>query len=274
MIRFTTTVSTIRRRLVHGTALLFLTTLSAAWMPGASAQPAAGESPAAMTREQGDAVLQELKEIRKLLESLDKKGIAQVPQRPPVPQTAKVSIKDSETLGSAKAAVTVVEFTDYQCPYCLKFVNDTFPKLKAEFIDTDKVRWVIRDMPLGFHQNARKAAQAAHCAGEQGKFWEMRSVLFANARQLEENNLPKYAEAIGLDPAAFTSCLASDRHLAGIDQSAQDAGSVQITGTPTFVIGKAAGDWVEGNRVVGARDYKAFEEQILKALGEKPAAAK
>jgi protein-disulfide isomerase len=273
MIRSITIFFHIRRRLAHGTAIFLLTVLNAAWMPGASAEQTGGEQPASMTRDQADAVLQELKEIRKLLESIDKKSIAQAPQRPPVPQTAKVSIKDSESLGSADAPVTVVEFTDYQCPYCLKFVNDTFPKLKAEFIDTGKVRWVVRDMPLGFHKNARKAAQAAHCAGEQDRFWEMRSVLFANAKQLEEENLPKYAETIGLDAAAFKSCLASDRHLAGIDQSSRDAGSVQITGTPTFVVGKAASDEVEGNRVVGARDYKAFEEQILKVLGEKPAAA-
>jgi protein-disulfide isomerase len=190
-----------------------------------------------------------------------------------VPQTAKVSIKDTASLGSADAPVTVVEFTDYQCPFCLKFIRDTFPKLKEQFVDTGKVRWVIRDMPLGFHKNARKAAQAAHCAGEQGKFWEMRSVLFANAKKLEEENLPGYAEVIGLDGAAFKSCLASDRHLAEIDQSAQDAGTVRITGTPTFVVGKTAGDWVEGDRVVGARDLKTFEQAILKALQEKQARA-
>jgi protein-disulfide isomerase len=273
MTPFTARFSDIRCRLVYGSTILLLTTLNFALIAGASAQPSTGEKSAIITGDQADAIVQELKAIRKLLESIDKKAIAQAPQRPPVPQTAKVSIKDSETLGSADAPVTVVEFTDYQCPYCLKFVNDTFPKLKAEFIDTGKVRWVVRDMPLGFHKNARKAAQAAHCAGEQDKFWEMRSVLFANARQLEETNLPKYAETLGLDMGAFNSCLASERHLASIDQSSQDAGRVQITGTPTFVVGKAASDWVEGNRIVGARDYKAFEEQILKALGEKPSAA-
>ncbi len=234
--------------------------------PGTSRRP----SPTS----QANAILEELKGIRQLLESIDKKGIAQVPTRPPVPPTAKVSIKGSESLGSADAPVTVVEFTDYQCPYCLKFIQDTFPKLKEQFVDTGKVRWVIRDMPLNFHKNARKAAQAAHCAGEQGKFWEMRNVLFANAKQLDEEKLPSYAQIIGLDAAAFGSCLASDRHLAAIDESSQDAGTVQITGTPTFVVGKAASDTVEGARVVGARDVKTFEQAILKALEEKQAKAK
>ena len=93
----------------------------------------------------------------------------------------------------------------------------------------------------------------------------MRNVLSANAKKLEEESLPGYAEVIGLDGAAFDSCLASDRHLAEIDESAQDAGSVQITGAPTFVVGKAASDTVEGAQVVGARDVKTLEEKQAKA---------
>ena len=262
------TCTGIRHRLAIGAAALFLTALgAAAWVP-AYAQQGAEDSSAAITRGQADAIVEELKEIRKLLESIDKKSLAQAPQRPKVPPTAKVSVKDSPVLGSADAPVTVVEFTDYQCTYCLRFIQQTFPKLKEQFIDTGKVRWVVRDMPLGFHKNARKAAQAAHCAGEQDKFWEMRGVLFANAKKLEEENLPNYAQTLGLDMSAFDACLASDRHLAGIDKSMKDAGGVQITGTPTFVVGKASGDWVEGKRVVGARNHKVFEEQILKVLAE------
>jgi protein-disulfide isomerase len=250
--------------------------LASAWLaltpglggaPAAHAQPPAA-APEAVTGDQSGAILQELREIRKLLESIDKKGVAQAPQRPVVPPTAKVLLKDAVALGSPDAPVTVVEFTDYQCPYCLRFVQETFPKLKEQYIDTGKVRWVIRDMPLGFHPHAREAAQAAHCAGEQGKFWEMRGVLFVNAKRLEETNLPAYAQTLSLEMKAFTECLASDRHLAAIDRDIQDAAGAQITGTPTFVIGRPAGDSVEGARVVGAREYGAFEAAIKKALGE------
>ena len=146
-----------RHWLAIGAAALFLIALSAVWVPTARAQEA-GDPSAVITRGQADAIVEELKAIRKLLESIDKKGIAQAPQRPKVPPIAKVSVKDSPTLGSADAAVTVVEFTDYQCAYCLRFIQQTFPKLKEQFIDTGKVRWVVRDMPLGFHKNARKAA--------------------------------------------------------------------------------------------------------------------
>jgi len=261
----------------HGLAIsaaaLLLTFLNAAWAPAVHAKQGAEAASAAITGSQADAIVQELKAIRKLLESIDKKGVAQAPRRPSVPPTARVSVKDSPTMGSADAAVTVVEFTDYQCTYCLRFIQQTFPRLKEEYIDTGKVRWVVRDMPLGFHKNAHKAAQAAHCAGEQDKFWEMRGVLFTNARKLEEENLPKYAQILGLEMTAFDACLASDRHIAAIDKSVQDAGGVQITGTPTFVVGKATGDWVEGKRVVGARDFKIFEDNIRKLLEEKQASA-
>lgn len=275
MNRSNPTLFNIRRRLTHGLAILILTALNATWSSGAGAQQTAGDQTDTITRDQANTIVQELKEIRKLLESIDKKGVAaQAPRRPAAPATAKVSIKDSQSLGSPDAPVTVVEFTDYQCPYCLRFVQQIFPKLQEQFIDTGKVRWVVRDLPLGFHKNARKAAQAAHCAGEQDKFWDMRSVLFTNAKKLQEENLPKYAQMIGLDAATFDSCLASDRYLADIDQSSKDAGSVKITGTPTFVVGKTSGDWVEGKRVVGARNYKVFEEQILKLLAEKQVVAK
>lgn len=266
--------SCLRFRLVIGASALFLTALNAIWVPAAHAQQGVEEPSAAITRGQADAIVQELKEIRKLLQSIDKKSLAQAPQRPKVPPTAKVSVKGSPSLGSIDAPVTVVEFTDYQCTYCLRFIQNTFPKLKEQFIDTGKVRWVVRDIPLGFHKNARKAAQAAHCAGEQGKFWDMRATLFLNAKKLEQENLPNYAKTLGLDMAAFDACLTSDRHLADIDKSAQDAGGVQITGTPTFVIGKASGDWVEGNRLVGARDIKIFEQNILNLLEQKQAKAR
>ncbi|MCU7811082.1 MAG: DsbA family protein [Candidatus Thiodiazotropha sp. (ex Notomyrtea botanica)] len=253
-------------RLSICSAILIMVSINATWITDVEAQQRIDDRLITISNDQADAIVKELKEIRKLLESIDKKGVAQAPKRPSPPTTAKVSIKDSKSMGSAEAPVTVVEFTDYQCPYCLRFVQQTFPKLKKEFIDTGKVRWVVRDLPLGFHKNARKAAQAAHCAGDQGKYWQLHHVLFANAKRLEEINLPKYAQQIRLDTTTFNNCLASGKHLTQIDQSSRDAGSVKITGTPTFVVGKSANDFIEGNRIVGARDYKAFETEITKLL--------
>jgi protein-disulfide isomerase len=260
------------RPLTMGLMSLILATLSWAWATDLRAEPQAPTEPAGLTGSQADAILEELKAIRKLLERIDQKqGAAQAPifPRPSVPPPsprAQVSIGGEPALGEASAPVTVVEFTDYQCPFCLRFIQETFTKLKQEYIDTGKVRWVVRDLPLGFHSHARKAAQAAHCAGDQGKFWEMRNVLFANAKQLEREKLAKYAQVVGLDQDAFIACLASDKYLDGIDQDIQDASALRITGTPTFIVGKATGDVVDGQRIVGAREYGVFSGEIQRLL--------
>jgi protein-disulfide isomerase len=215
------------------------------------------------------AILQELREIRRVLEKIEQQGLAEPARRPDTPKTASVSIsKENTILGAADAPVTVVEFTDYQCPFCKRFVQTTFPLLKREFIDTGKVRWIVRDLPLGFHPNANKAAQAAHCAGEQGKFWEMRDTLFRNNANLGIEQLPGYAREIGLDGKAFDACLSSDRHQTQIDLDSQEANRVRITGTPSFVIGKTAGDTVSGQLVIGAQAQAVFTAAIQRIIDQ------
>jgi protein-disulfide isomerase len=219
-----------------------------------------------------EAILEELKAIRQVLEKIEKKDLAGGQQRPARPTTATVAIANKPVMGSESAPVTVVEFTDYQCPYCLRFTKTTFPYLKRDYIDTGKVRWVALNLPLPFHKDARKAAQSAHCAGEQGKFWEMREELFKNPQKMAEADLPVHAASVGVDVEAFKACMASDRHLADIDQDAKDAGAVRLTGTPSFIIGKTAGDKLTGDVVIGAQPLNVFNAAIKKALGEDAAA--
>ena len=224
---------------------------------------------AAINQNQADAILQELKEIRKLLEKIEKNSLAPQAKGRQRPKTATVTL-DTErpALGAANAPITVVEFTDYQCPFCRRFTQTTFPFLKREYIDTGKVRWVVRDLPLAFHNNARKAGQSVHCANEQGKFWEMRDMLFKNSANLENKHLQSYAEQLGLDETAFDSCLASDRYLNEIEKDSAEAKRIGITGTPTFVIGKPRGNSLTGKLVVGAQPLKSFSTVINEALGE------
>src|SRR5262249_17984609 len=123
------------------------------------------------------------------------------------------SVTDAPALGQADAPVTLVEFSDYQCPYCRMFFSDTFPTLRREYIDTGKVRYVFRDYPLAqMHPQARKAAEAAHCAGEQGKYWEMHDLLFQNQQALALPQLSEYARNLGLDGASFDACLQSEKY--------------------------------------------------------------
>lgn len=238
--------------------------MAVALVSGARAQQPA--EPAA-TSQQADAILQELRAIRQVLERMERKGLGRPAQAPARPTTASVGFRDRPALGSEAAPVTVVEFTDYQCPFCRRFVQNTFPLLKRDYIDTGKVRWVVRDMPLAFHANARKAAQAAHCADEQGKFWEMRELLFKNADKLQVDQLKQYAQDLGLDGAAFAACLDSDRYRAGLDADAAEAIGQRVTGTPSFVIGTVTGDQVTGRLVIGAQSQRVFASAIEQALG-------
>ena len=236
-----------------------------------AAEPAAG-SDTTITGSTADAILKELKEIRQVLEKIEKQGGRA--KGPSKPTTARVSIKGKQVMGAADAPVTVVEFADYQCPFCLRFTKTTFPLLKQKYIDTGKVRWVALNLPLPFHKDARKAAQAAHCAGEQDKFWEMRELLFRNPQKLNTENLPTHAGTLSLDITAFNECLQSDRHLAEIDQDAKDANAVRLTGTPSFIIGKTASDEIIGDVIIGAQPMNKFDAAINKALGQQPAAKK
>jgi protein-disulfide isomerase len=234
---------------------------------------------AAIDQETSQAILQELKEIRRVLEKIERQGESRPAQRPETPKTASIKIdKEATVLGAADAPVTVVEFTDYQCPFCRRFVQTTFPVLKRDYIDTGKLRWIVRDMPLGFHPNANRAAQAAHCAGDQGKYWEMRDTLFRNNSKLGPEQLPNYAREIGLDVNVFDACLAGNEHQAQIDHSSQEAVQIGITGTPSFIIGRSDGDALSGRLVIGAQPPAVFTAEIQRLLdqsaADKPAPAR
>ncbi len=243
------------------TAAIF-SSLCLTLLPPSYAADDADDAP--ITRREAAAILDELKKISATLERIEKQG--QKPQRPAAPTTAAVSSKQRPTLGNKDAPVTIVEFSDYQCPYCKRFADNTLAQLKREYIDTGKVRLVFKDMPLHFHQHARKAAQAAHCAGEQGKYWPMHDLLFKNSKQLQEEKLPAYAATLKLDAAKFASCLSSKRHLAQIDSDIAEAQKNSITGTPTFVIGKTAKDLIKGDVVRGAQPVSSFKLHIDKHL--------
>ena len=238
------------------------------YSPLSVAADPATDGNAVINQDTANAILKELREIRQVLEKIEKQG-GRTAQAPTRPTTASFSIKGKHTLGAADAPVTVVEFADYQCPFCLRFANTTFPSLKQKYIDTGKVRWVALNLPLPFHKDARKAAQAAHCAGEQGKLWEMREVLFKNPKMLNVDNLPAHAETLSLDMDAFNACLQSDRHLAEIDQDAKDANAVRLTGTPSFIIGKSGGDEITGQVIIGAQPMNVFDAAIDKVLAQK-----
>ena len=165
-------------------------------------------------------------------------------------------------LGKSDAPLTLVEFTDYQCPFCGRFEATTFPEIKKNYIDTGKLRLILRDLPLDFHPFALKAAQSVHCAGDQGKFWEMKGLVFKNQNKIDVDSLAGYAKELLLNGDTFKSCMADGKHLKEIRDEAKYAQSLGITGTPTFILGKTAGDSVEGKVIVGAVPLEVFEANI------------
>ena len=217
-----------------------------------------------ITNEQAQDILNELKQIRMLLEKMQTGA-----QAPAIDD--KVSYKFAPggfSLGDAKAPLVMVEYTDFQCPFCQQFHATAFAQIKANYIDTGKVRFVSRDFPLDFHENARRAANAGRCAAEQGKFWEMRHLMIVNADQLKADNLVTYAASAKLDMPKFKSCLDSDRFKAQIDQDIAEGEVAGVQGTPSFVIGHLENDRIEGVRVVGAQPYAQFDARIREMLDQ------
>lgn len=221
-------------------------------------------------------------EVRKLREDLEtvKGNIAKIvqflQQSQPAQadgQGARLNIAGAPVLGRADAPVTIIEFSDFECPFCQNFFASTLPKLKSEYIDTGKVRYVLMDFPLDrVHRKARKAAEAAHCSAEQGKFWQMHDLLFTQKGKFEIADFGGYAGKLGLSVPAFDACLASGRHASRIDQSMAGAVAIGIRVTPSFIVSLTApGDIVSGGAIItGAQPYEEYRTAIEQALAAKP----
>jgi len=210
-----------------------------------------------ITKQQADQILDELRQIRQLLE---KQQGGRAEAEPPT--RATVATTGAFAIGAKDAPVTMVEFTDFQCPFCYRFHVNTFAELKKNYIDTGKVRFVSRDLPLDFHPNALQAAQAGRCAGEQGQFWPMRDRMAASPEQLDMPHLLTYAQDLKLNVENFRSCVESGKYKAAIQNDIQEATKIGANGTPSFVIGKSTPDKIEGELVIGAMPYQTFDEKL------------
>jgi protein-disulfide isomerase len=220
----------------------------------------------AITKEQADAIVAELKQIRQLLEKQQAqlaRAVPPTPAAPAPPEKVQMNVRnDWYAIGRADAPVTLVEFADFQCPFCKRFHTDAYSELKKNYIDTGKVRFVSRDLPLEFHPFALKAAEAARCAGDQQKYWELRDALYSTAAPPNDEVINKAVETLLLDKSAFQSCLASEKYKADVQKDSTEAATLQISGTPTFVLAKSSKDKLNGIRIVGAQPYVAFQTAI------------
>jgi protein-disulfide isomerase len=213
--------------------------------------------------------LEEVKKELKLMRQFLQRRAAQPTQ--PGRVVANVSVSGNPTKGKNDAPVTLIEFSDYQCPFCSRFFQTTLPPLTKEYIDTGKVRYAFRDFPLDqIHPHARKAAEAAHCAGDQGKYWEMHDLLFQNQQALEIDKLKTYASRLDLDSAAFATCVDTEKYKAKVQKNLEDGVEAGVRGTPSFFVGKTRPDGtIQGVMISGARPTTAFRQEIDRLLQEK-----
>lgn len=219
------------------------------------------------------AVQKQLDEIKAMLKA-GAGAQAQAPAPAPPPAIATVDhvidIAGAAVKGAPNARVAIIEFSDYECPFCSRHALQTLPELAKEYIDTGKVRYVFRNLPLeSIHPNAMRAAVAAECAGEQGKYWQLHDRMFANQRALDLTTLVNHGKAEGLDATRFQQCVSSDKYAAKIRADQTDAERVGATSTPSFFIavltpGDAKARAVRMIR--GAYPYPTFKAAIDSVL--------
>ena len=199
-------------------------------------------------------------EYEKLMRIIEKK-------RAPVQSiNGALDIAGRPGMGPKDSDVILVEFGDFQCPYCKRHLLGTAQQIHEKLVLTSQLRYVFLDFPMGEkHPLAAKAAVAARCAEEQGKYWEMRNTLYNNQKALHELFLAEHAKRAGLNEMAFSKCLNSGRYDDAIQQDQVVGRSLGIKGTPTFFLGINNGDEIKlVRKIQGVRPYEVFEREILR----------
>lgn len=184
-------------------------------------------------------------------------------QPAPSNEPIDVSLDDDAVKGSPNAPVTIVEFSDYECPFCGRYFNETFSQINKDYIETGKVKYVFRDFPLGFHPNAAPAANAAECVREQGDdemYWAYHDILFANQTALTVDKLKEYAAELSIDQTQLADCIDTGKYNEEVQADFLEGQSYGVQGTPGF--------FINGKPLSGAQPYAVFKAAIEAALNE------
>ena len=263
-----------------GLGLGLLAVCAIAWL-SLSASPLQGDDVATLRREiqalktQQDAMQKDVQAIRAMLQGLLQPR-AQGPQ-PSGPAgdsfvNKMIAVAGEPTRGSASAKVMLVEVSDYHCPFCRRQNQQTTPQLLTEYVNTGKVKYAFVDYPIAqLHPDAFKAHEAANCAGDQGKFWEMHESLFANNPVNDAAALTAQAQALGVDAAKFGACMSTGKHADSIKDSISRMEQLGVSGTPLLLIGLTppAGQPMKVlASIYGAMPYAEFKTAIDAALAQ------
>ena len=180
---------------------------------------------------------------------------------------------DNRMRGQANAPVTLIEYSDFTCGYCLKFFRETWPRIQARYVDTGKVKFLYRDYPRADQGPGLDAAMAARCAGVQGKYWPMHDRLFAEGGRLDQAVILRHAMAVGLNQPGFERCLKDKSHVASIFEDREEANRWGFHGTPGFILMRTASGPTEKEPAIaipGAFPFEMFAEEIDRLLARDP----
>jgi protein-disulfide isomerase len=181
-------------------------------------------------------------------------------------RTPILDVSGAPTLGGDDAVVTLIEFSDYECPFCVRHFQETWPQLKADYVDTGKIRYVFKDFPVDqLHPEAIRAHEAAHCAREQNRFWELHGRLFGKAGTHTPELLEQRAGEVGLDLGVFRACVESGKYTEPVRASVAQATELGATGTPAFFLGvrdPATGQVRLLQAISGAQPYSTFAKAL------------
>jgi len=216
---------------------------------------------------QVEEMQKDLAEIKKLLKEIKSAPAPRAARAAPSFKEQVISIGSSPYKGQADATVTLVEFSDYQCPFCARNYRQVMPTLVKDYVDTGKLKFVMRENPIpSLHRNATNASLAALCAKDQDKYWEMHNVMFDNQRELDLANLKVLAGGIGLDAATFDKCLDSKEHEKQVNKDIASGAKLGISGTPGFFLGLT--DPKDSDKakmtvfIKGAKSLGSFKQEI------------
>lgn len=213
-----------------------------------------------------DEIFTQMSEMRKEIGSLkgrvadlEQKLTESKPKLIPIPLVGN----ESMTLGKADATIAILEFSDYECPFCGKHYKNVFPKLRESYIDKGKVKYVMKDFPLDFHAHAKKASLAARCAGEQKQYWAMHDAIFEARGQASDELIASVAQQHKLDESALKKCLDDPAQLIKVQNDIALGSRLGVNGTPAFLIGRIKDkQLVDYRRFDGMQSFETFVAAI------------
>ncbi len=219
-----------------------------------------------------EEILQQLQDLNQVVASLksEVKVLGEKIDRMPSPQkpagqVSRIDLGDGYFLGDKDAPYAIIEFMDYECPFCVRHALNVFPEIKKAFIDTGKLKYVIRDFPLASHQKALGAAVAANCAGEQGRYWQAHDTLIENRRKFSREFYLSMAADLKLDQSEYETCLDLPAQRLSVEESLRAGQEMGVTGTPKFFLGKTEGQALIDIKVIsGAQPFSSFKRYIDK----------